>query len=107
MKNVIYKMCLKIIYLIPVYKKNLTFNDQQQLICHKIKPNLAQLAEAVEYNDCFSVEEKDPPPTSVLEIWLKTIWRWGSSNARTLVNVEYPFIAIVPRSTLARSCSTW
>ena len=28
------------------------------------------------------------------------MWRWSSSNAGALGNAEYPFIAIVPRSTL-------
>ena len=36
-----------------------------------------------------------------------TIWWWGSSNVRTLGNVEYPFITIAPRSSLAQSGSTW
>ena len=31
----------------------------------------------------------------------------GSSNAGALGNVEYPFIAIAPRSTLASSSNTW
>ena len=33
-KNVIYKMCLEIIY-----KKDLVLNDQQWLICHKTNPS--------------------------------------------------------------------
>ena len=32
---------------------------------------------------------------------------WGSSSAGALENVEYPFIAIAPRSTLALTGSTW
>ena len=47
-----------------------------------------------------------PPPTCVLDMTLKT-WCWGSSNTGALGSVEYPFISIDPRSTLARSCSTW
>ena len=35
--NVIYKMSLKIIYLIHMYKKDLALNYLQCLICHKIK----------------------------------------------------------------------
>ena len=35
------------------------------------------------------------------------IWWWGSSNVGVLKNVEHPFIAITPRSTLAWSGSTW
>ena len=36
-KNVIYKICLEIIYLI--YKINLALNKLQWLICHKTQPN--------------------------------------------------------------------
>ena len=32
----------------------------------------------------------------------KQIWWWGSSNAGALGNVEYPFIVIAPRHTMAR-----
>ena len=44
--------------------------------------------------------------------WVSWIWHWaiwccGSSNTEALENTEYPFIAIAPRSTLARSGSTW
>ena len=39
-KNVIYEMCLEIIYLIIyMYKKDLALNNLQWLICHKIRPN--------------------------------------------------------------------
>ena len=38
-KNVIYKMCLKIMYLIYMYEKDLAINNQQWLICHKTKLN--------------------------------------------------------------------
>ena len=34
-KNVINKICLEIIYLIYMYKKDLAFNNLQWLICHK------------------------------------------------------------------------
>ena len=34
-ENVIYKMCLEIMYLIYVYKKDLAFNDLQWVICHE------------------------------------------------------------------------
>ena len=53
-----------------------------------------------------SAGAEDPPPTSVLDMTLK-IWWWGSSDAGALGNADYPFIAIAPRSTLARSGSTW
>ena len=36
--NVIYKMCLEIIYSIYMYKMDLALNNQQWLICHKTKP---------------------------------------------------------------------
>ena len=38
-KNVINKICLEIIYLIYMYKKDLALNNLQRLICHKTKPN--------------------------------------------------------------------
>ena len=34
-KDVIYKICLEIIYLISMYKKDLALNDPQGLICHQ------------------------------------------------------------------------
>ena len=40
-------------------------------------------------------------------IWHRTIWWWCPIDARALGNVEHPFIAIAPRSTLARNGSTW
>ena len=39
LKNVIYKMCLEVIYLICMYKKDLALNNLQWLIYHKTKPN--------------------------------------------------------------------
>ena len=47
------------------------------------------------------------PPQQVSWIWHETIWWWRSSNAGALGNAEYPFVAIAPRSTLARRGSTW
>ena len=38
-KNVIYKMCLEIIYLIHIYIKDLVLKNIQWLICPKTKPN--------------------------------------------------------------------
>ena len=40
-------------------------------------------------------------------IWRKTIWWLGSTNAGAFGKAEYLFFAIAPRSTLARSGSTW
>ena len=61
---------------------------------------IAQLAGAVEYSDCTAAEGY---PMSVLDMKL---W-WSSGNAGDLGNAEHPFIAIAPRSTLARRGSTW
>ena len=36
-KNIIYKMCLDIMYLIYMYKKDLVWNNPQWFICHKTK----------------------------------------------------------------------
>ena len=38
-KNVIYKICLEIIYSILMYKKSLELNNLQWLICYETKPN--------------------------------------------------------------------
>ena len=38
-KNVIYKMCLEIIYLIHMYEKDLALNNLRGMICNKTKPN--------------------------------------------------------------------
>ena len=38
-KNVIYKMCLEIIYLIYMYKKDLALHNLQWLKCQKTKSN--------------------------------------------------------------------
>ena len=38
-KNDINKMCLRIIYLMYMYKQDLTLNNLQWLICQKTKPN--------------------------------------------------------------------
>ena len=37
-KNFIYKICLEIMYLIYMFKRYLTLNDIQWLICHQTKP---------------------------------------------------------------------
>ena len=71
--------------------------------------SIAQLLGAVEYTDCHPTEGLDchHPTQQVSWIWYQTIWWWGSSNAGALRIVEYSFIAIVPRSTLAWNGSTW
>ena len=38
-KNVIYKICLEIIYLMYMDKMDLALNNLQWLICHKTQPN--------------------------------------------------------------------
>ena len=47
------------------------------------------------------------PHQWVFWIWHKTIWWWSSCDAGALGNVEKTFIAIAPRSTLARKRSIW
>ena len=42
-KVFIYKMCLQIIYLLYIYKKDLALNYLQWLICHKTKPDQSNL----------------------------------------------------------------
>ena len=46
-------------------------------------------------------------PQRISWLWHKTVWLLGSSNDEALGNAKYSFIAIVLRSTLARSGSTW
>ena len=62
---------------------------------------------------CIFAERVRPPPnpnecpdydTNSDTIWLR--W-WGSSNAKALGNVEYPFIVITSRSTLSQGGRTW
>ena len=43
---------------------------------------------------------------SVLDMTLKILW-WGSSNAGSLGNAEYLFIAIAPRFILVQSGNNW
>ena len=71
-----------------------------------ISYKLAHSAGAVEYTDCISAEGSDPPKECP-RYDIKQSDGCGSSNAEALVNAEYPFIAITPRSTLARSGSNW
>ena len=63
---------------------------------------VAQSAGAVEYTDCFSA---DPPPQRVS--WYMTLNDLMVRFQQCWSFAEYPFIAIAPRSTLARSGSTW
>ena len=42
-KNVINKICLQIIYLIYMYKEDLTLSNLQWLICHKTQLNQTKL----------------------------------------------------------------
>ena len=39
MTDVIYKICLQIIYLIYMHKEDLPLNNLQLSICHKTQPN--------------------------------------------------------------------
>ena len=90
------------------YRRNLFYNYFGYNSGHLLlqPKSVAQSAGAVEYTDCTSAEGVRPPLTSVLDMTLNNLmvrfqqcWSFG--------NVEYPFIAIAPRSTLARSGSTW
>ena len=38
-KDVIYKMCLEILYLLYMYKEDLALNNLQWLMGHKTQPN--------------------------------------------------------------------
>ena len=55
-KNVIYKICLEIIYLIYMYKKDLALNYVQRLISHKTKSNqLILLQLSIYFHPQYSV----------------------------------------------------
>ena len=64
-------MCLKIIYLIYMYKEDFALNNLQWLT--KTNPNLAHSAGTVEYTDYISAEVLDPRPTSVLGMTLNSL----------------------------------
>ena len=42
-KKIITKICLEIIYLVCMYKKNLVLNNLQWLMCHKTKQNKTKI----------------------------------------------------------------
>ena len=65
-----------------------------------IKP-IALSARAVEYTYCVSTDEPGPPTKRGSWIW------WRGYNPGALGNMEYLFITIAPRFTLARRGSTW
>ena len=72
-----------------------------------LKHLIAQSAGAVEYTDCTSAEELSPSPAmSVLDMTPNNLMV-VSSNVGALENAVHPFIAIAPRSTLARRGCTW
>ena len=66
----------------------------------------AQSAGIVEYTDCISAEVAGPPHNECPDNDTKQSDGGRSSNAGTLENLEYLFIAIAPWSSLARSGST-
>ena len=80
--------------------------DQQQekapIVNEQRRKMVAQLSGATEYTDCTSVEGQDPSPNEGPGYDTKQ-----SDGTGALGNAEYPFIAVAPRSTLARSGSTW
>ena len=61
---------------------------------------MAQSAGAVEYTDCISAEELNSSNEC-------PGYDTKKSDGEALGNAEYPFIAIIPRSNLARSGITW
>ena len=75
-------------------KQSTTDDNRMQLSC----------LEAVEYADCIFAEGYSFPPTSFLDMTLNRLM--AKFQFWTLENVEYPFIAITPRSTQTRSDST-
>ena len=74
------------------------------MFIHIYKYMFAQPTGAVEYTDCFSTKRLDPHPNEFPR-YDSTIWWWGPSNAGAVGNVEYSYIDITTRSSLAQS--TW
>ena len=66
---------------------------------------LTESAGAAEYTDWISANDQDTPNLCPGYDTKKNRCG-GSSNAGTLGNAGYPFIAIAPRFTLARSGNT-
>ena len=68
-------------------------------------PFPGQLTRVVEYANCISAEGKTTPPTQQVS-WIGqlNLW-WWSPTLKVLGNVEYPLIAITPRSTLTQRSS--
>ena len=87
------------------YPPKLSKQNYKSWIGNEARTGMGKLQSAgvVEYTDYISAKEWDDPQTNVL-IWHYTIWWWDTSNAGALGNVEYLFIAMAPRSTLARNC---
>ena len=68
-------------------------------IIHQFKNKVAQLTGAVEYTDCFPVEEYDPTTNECPG--------YDTKHSEALGNAGHPFIAVASRSTLNRSGCTW
>ena len=71
-KGVIYKMCLEIIYLIYIYKKDLAINNLQLLICHKTKPNQTKPNQILTLS--FSLYSRSLTPLALQFLSLLTPW---------------------------------
>ena len=67
--NVINKICLEIIYLIDIYKKNLASNNLQGLICRKTKPNISIPGQSEPES---SGNEEVTPPSPEQQNWILT-----------------------------------
>ena len=67
---------------------------------------IAQLSGVIQYTDCTSAEGHDSPPPNEYPGYNTKQSDGGGSDTGALRNVEHPFIAIVPRSTLVQCGST-
>ena len=96
-------------------RKNITWFDRYILLCsfgiciatfvvYIIIKELPNDMKAVEYTDCFSAKRQDPHPTNECPGYDTKQY---DGEVPVMENAEYSFIAITPRSTLARSSSTW
>ena len=94
---------------LSIFSLKIGLELHKKLWVERTKLHCPATAGAVEYTDCFSAEglrAHPPPPTSILDMTLNNMMgeipvmlgHWGMRST--------PFIAIAPRSTLARSGCT-
>ena len=69
-KNVINKICLEIIRLIYIYKKDFALYDQQGLICHKTKAKPVKHQSLENNNETYS-KHKDSSSVKLVRLFIR------------------------------------